>query len=63
MCWSSGPVVTSSLFLHAGLAVYWITFGLVSPAATIKLGLGCLRPSSWVVTLWACMADFLPGSR
>ena len=36
------PRVTSSLFLHAGLAVYWITFGLVSPAAVVKLGLGAV---------------------
>ena len=50
MCWSSSPVVTSSLFLHAGLALYWITFGLVSPAAAVKLGLGFVGPLSWVVT-------------
>ena len=47
MCWSSGPMVTSSLFLHAGLAIYWITFGLVSPTAAVKLGLGSVEPSSW----------------
>ena len=46
MCWSSGPMVTSSLFLHAGLAIYWITFGLVSSAAAVKLGLGFVKPSN-----------------